>query len=105
MKKGSVLLNAGRGNAVDTNALCKALKCGQLSGASIDVSDPEPLPPEHPLWKCRDMLITPHVSGYYHLKNTYLNIAELCVENVYRYAHNLELLSIVDRSTGYAKKK
>lgn len=105
MKKGSVLLNAGRGNAVDTNALCKALKCGQLSGASIDVSDPEPLPPEHPLWKCRDMLITPHVSGYYHLKNTYLNIAELCVENVYRYAHNLELLSIVDRSTGYAGKK
>lgn len=104
MKKGAVLLNAGRGNAVDTDALCKALKCGHLSGASVDVSDPEPLPPEHPLWKCRNMLITPHVSGYYHLRNTYLNIADLCVENIHRYANNLELLNIVDRNTGYAIK-
>lgn len=77
---------------------------GKLGAASLDVTDPEPLPKGHPLWKCENVLITPHVSGYYHLRNTYDSIAEICIENLLRYAHGEKLRNIVNRETGYAEK-
>ena len=51
MKRGSILLNVGRGTAIDQDALVKVLRNGPLAGASIDVTDPEPLPEDHPLWR------------------------------------------------------
>ncbi len=62
MKPGALLVNAARGAIVDTDALLQALNEGRIR-AAIDVTDPEPLPREHPLWKASNLLITPHVAG------------------------------------------
>lgn len=62
MQKGTLLVNAARGPIVNTDALVEALQSGRIR-AALDVTDPEPLPPEHPLWKCPNLLITPHVGG------------------------------------------
>jgi phosphoglycerate dehydrogenase-like enzyme len=63
MRDGAVLVNAARGPVVDTDALLAELGRGRLR-AALDVTDPEPLPPEHPLWRAPGVLITPHVAGY-----------------------------------------
>jgi D-2-hydroxyacid dehydrogenase (NADP+) len=57
------LVNVGRGPLVDSNALLAALRDGELRGAGIDVTDPEPLPHDSPLWDCPDLIITPHIGG------------------------------------------
>ncbi len=62
MKQGTLLVNSARGPIVDTDALVEALNSGKIR-AAVDVTDPEPLPPEHPLWKCPNLLITPHIGG------------------------------------------
>lgn len=62
MKQGALLVNAARGPIVDTGALVDALNAGKIR-AAIDVTDPEPLPPDHALWKCPNLLITPHIAG------------------------------------------
>ena len=74
MKKGAYFLNVGRGNAVDSYALAEALNSGHLAGASVDVTEPAPLPKEHPLWDAKNLLITPHISGNYHLQETHERI-------------------------------
>lgn len=63
MQKGAFLINIARGSIIDTNALTEALNSGHLGGAGLDVTDPEPLPPEHPLWKAPNLVLTPHVSA------------------------------------------
>lgn len=62
MKTGALLVNAGRGSAVDTDALCAELESGRLE-AALDVTDPEPLTPESPLWRAPNVLLTPHIAG------------------------------------------
>jgi phosphoglycerate dehydrogenase-like enzyme len=62
MRQGTLLVNAARGPVVNTDALVEALDSGRIR-AALDVTDPEPLPLEHPLWKCPNLLITPHVGG------------------------------------------
>jgi phosphoglycerate dehydrogenase-like enzyme len=62
MKRGALLVNAARGPIVDTDALLAALRDGRIR-AALDVTDPEPLPPDHPLWSAPGALITPHVAG------------------------------------------
>lgn len=103
MKRGSILLNVGRGTAIDQEALVKALKNGPLAGASIDVTDPEPLPADHPLWRCENLLLTPHIAGDYHLQETLDQIVELFIDNLGRYARGKELRNPVDKKTGYRK--
>lgn len=63
MKEGSILVNVGRGSFVDCDALARRLVKGMLRGAALDVTNPEPLPPEHPLWREPRCVITPHVAG------------------------------------------
>ena len=58
-----MVINIGRGTAIDTEALCQALDAGKVGAAGLDVTDPEPLPQEHRLWKYPNVLITPHVTG------------------------------------------
>jgi phosphoglycerate dehydrogenase-like enzyme len=62
LKQGTLLVNAARGPIVDTDALVDALNAGRIR-AALDVTDPEPLPAGHPLWKCPNLLITPHIGG------------------------------------------
>lgn len=100
MKHGAILINVGRGSAVDTDALVRVLNEGHIS-ASVDVTDPEPLPADHPLWKCKNCLITPHISGFYHLKQTHDRIVRIASENLRAYVNGESISNIVDRSTGY----
>ena len=103
MKRGSILLNVGRGTAIDQDTLVKVLRNGPLAGASIDVTDPEPLPADHPLWRCENLLLTPHIAGDYHLQETLDQIVELFIDNLGRYARGKELKNPVDKKTGYRK--
>ena len=101
MKKDSYILNVGRGSAIDSTALFDALESGHLAGAAIDVTDPEPLPADHVLWQAKNCLITPHVSGFYHLRETYDRIVDIACENLRRFMNDEPLLTPVDRNTGY----
>lgn len=62
MPDGALLVNVARGSVVDTEALVRELQAGRLR-AALDVTDPEPLPAEHPLWECQGLIVTPHVGG------------------------------------------
>ena len=104
MKNDSILINVGRGNAVDTDALTTALENNVIGNAILDVTKPEPLPADHPLWKCKNAVITPHISGGYHAQETIDGIENIILENARRYVDGAELINIVDFETGYKKK-
>lgn len=103
MKEGAVLLNVGRGFIVDTEALCDALERGHLSGAGVDVTDPEPLPPTHRLWNIPTAVVTPHISGFYHLRETHERIVGIFLENLRHFQAGEPLRNLVDFTTGYRK--
>ncbi|NUP06804.1 MAG: D-2-hydroxyacid dehydrogenase [Polyangiaceae bacterium] len=63
LRSGALFVNVGRGTTVDQDALLRALQDGTLEGAALDVTDPEPLPPEHPLWRTPGCIVTPHSAG------------------------------------------
>ncbi len=77
MKDGAYFINAGRGDACDLAALQEALDSGHLAGAGLDVTAPEPLHADHPLWDYKNVIITPHVAGGFHLQQTFDRIIEL----------------------------
>lgn len=85
MKPDAILVNGGRGSAVDCMALAEALKAGRLWGAALDVTEPEPLPEDHPLWGCENLVLTPHVAGGDHLPCVLPGIVEIALENLRRY--------------------
>jgi phosphoglycerate dehydrogenase-like enzyme len=62
-KPGALVVNVARGPVLDQKALVRALQSGHLGGAAVDVSDPEPLPPDDPLWACPNVIISPHFAG------------------------------------------
>lgn len=103
LKPEAVIINVGRGSAIDTEALVEALREERIAGAALDVTDPEPLPMDHPLWDLRHSLITPHVSGGFALPETLEKIVDICAENLKRYVNGEELKNIVDLETGYCK--
>ena len=103
MKPGAVLLNVGRGTIVDTEALCDALESGAIAGAGLDVTNPEPLPQGHRLWKIPTAVVTPHISGFYHLKETHTRIVDIFAQNLTRFLKGEPLKNQVDFATGYRK--
>lgn len=101
MRPDSVLLNVGRGTAVVTADLVQALRNGTIGGAALDVTDPEPLPPDHPLWDEPRCILTPHISGGSHFIGTRERIFSICLENARRFAAGKAAVNLVDRTTGY----
>jgi phosphoglycerate dehydrogenase-like enzyme len=91
-------INVGRGATVDTDALLAALRDGRLAGAGLDVTDPEPLPPEHGLWQADNVIITPHVSATGSDRTRH---RLLVIENIRRYLAGDALLNVVDAGRGY----
>ena len=102
MKRGAVLINVGRGSAVDGFALAEAANAERIH-AALDVTNPEPLPEDHPLWTARNVHITPHISGFFHLEETLNRIIRISAENLRRYAAGEPLLNLVDAETGYRR--
>jgi len=94
---GAALVQAGRGAQLDQAALLAALDCGDLSGAVLDVTDPEPLPSDHPLWQHPRVLITPHVASVTQPETAALAVAE----NIKRHRAGLDPIGLVDRNRGY----
>jgi phosphoglycerate dehydrogenase-like enzyme len=99
MKPTAYFINMSRGTLVDTPALVRALKEGWIAGAGLDVTDPEPLPPDHPLWTAGNIIITSHTSG--HSDPSIQRALDLFSENVRRYVNGLPLLHVVDKQRGY----
>lgn len=104
MKRGAVLINVGRGSAVDTDALVKVCAEGHIK-AALDVTSPEPLPEEHPAWNTPGLYITPHISGFFHLPQTLDRIISIAAENLKRLQTGEELLNVVDPETGYRRNE
>lgn len=103
LRENAIVLNVGRGTAIDTDALSEALYAGKIAGAALDVTDPEPLPASHPIWDAPGAIITPHISGGYALSETLLRIARICASNLKRYRNGEKLENIVDMETGYRR--
>ena len=101
MKPGALLLNIGRGTAIDTNALITALESGQIGGAGLDVTDPEPLPSDSTLWQMENVIITPHISGNHTLELTNDLIVDKFVKYLQDYIADREFERIVDKELGY----
>ncbi len=99
MKKGAYFVAVSRGKLYNTEALVKALDERRLSGAGLDVTNPEPLPPGHPLWKFENVIITPHVATVSDAVGA--RSRELVLDNVARFAKGEPLRNVVDKQKGY----
>ncbi|WP_316198418.1 glyoxylate/hydroxypyruvate reductase A [Bradyrhizobium sp. SZCCHNS2002] len=97
LPRGAALVQTGRGPQLDQAALLATLDSGHLAGAVLDVTDPEPLPAEHPLWRHPRVLITPHVASVTQPESAALAVAE----NIKRHRAGLDPVGLVDRSRGY----
>ncbi len=94
---GASLIHVGRGAQLDHDALIDALDAGHLSGAVIDVTEPEPLPPEHPFWRHPQIMLTPHIASVTQPETA----ARSVIENIKRHRAGLDPIGLVDRSRGY----
>ncbi len=83
LPRGAVIVNVGRAKILDTDALIAALHSGHLGGASLDVYPHEPLPPDHPLWTCPNVILTPHTSGF--RQGHWQEVVNLFAENLERF--------------------
>lgn len=99
MKRGAYFVAVSRGKLYDTNALVKALDSKRIEGAGLDVTDPEPLPKGHPLWKFENVLITPHIATV--SDGVGARYRELVFENVVRFSKGEPLRHVVDKVKGY----
>lgn len=101
MKSSALFINVGRGSAVAPEVLYEALRTRQIQAAAIDVSEPEPLGADSPLWQLTNLVITPHVSGGYHLPETFEKVVEITAANLQAFCAGQPLQNVVDRATGY----
>jgi len=99
VKKGAIFISFGRGESTVTADLIAALKDGRISGAGLDVTDPEPLPQGHELWKQPNVIITPHMASTTDQGRWRRWVVVL--ENLRRYVNGDKLLSVVDKKRGY----
>jgi phosphoglycerate dehydrogenase-like enzyme len=99
LPRGGYLVNVSRGRIVDTDALIRVLREGRLGGAGLDVTDPEPLPADHPLWAMPNVLVTPHLAGSSD-RVTERRI-ELLRDNLARFLAGRPLRNVVDKDKGY----
>jgi D-2-hydroxyacid dehydrogenase (NADP+) len=99
MKKNSYFIAVSRGKLYNTPALVKALDSQRIAGAGLDVTDPEPLPPGHALWKFDNVVITPHSAGQGDVMPD--RQLELLKENARRFGAGLPLMNVVDKQKGY----
>ncbi|MDD9891060.1 MAG: D-2-hydroxyacid dehydrogenase [Gammaproteobacteria bacterium] len=97
MKESALLINVGRGNLIDDDALCAALASNQIAGAILDVFKQEPLPEQSPLWTAKNLKITPHIAAMSYPKD----ITEVFLRNLERYLNDEELLYQIDFTKGY----
>ncbi|HET6162763.1 MAG TPA: D-2-hydroxyacid dehydrogenase [Planctomycetota bacterium] len=98
-KRGAILINVARGRIVDTAALVEALQASQLAGACLDVTDPEPLPDDSPLWTMKNVVITPHVASDAEITDE--RSWALLKENLKHFAAGEPLKNVVDKKAGY----
>ena len=95
------VINVGRGSAIDQEALVEALRARRLAGAALDVTVPEPLPADHPLWECPNTILTPHAAGNMSLGLTCDLDVEMFCQDLARYAAGELPERLVDRARGY----
>jgi phosphoglycerate dehydrogenase-like enzyme len=99
MRPGAIFINVGRARIVETAALVDALESGHLGGASLDVFPQEPLPADHPLWRCPNVILTPHTSGFRH--GHWDEVIAVFADNLARYRAGLPLVHEVRPALGY----
>ena len=100
-KPDAYIVNVGRGNVIDQEALKRVLADGHLAGVGLDVFESEPLPADDELWDSDRVLITPHVAGQLYLPQTVQCIADICANNLQAWSHGEPLAHVVDRELGY----
>ena len=93
------MLNVGRGQTVETDALVEALINKEIAGAGLDVVNPEPLPPNHPLWKIDNVIVTPHIAG--NSPERAKRNETIVLENLSAFCSGLPLKNTVDLNLGY----
>lgn len=99
MKRTAYVYNAGRGKSIRREALLKALQEGWIAGAGLDVTDPEPLPHDDPLWTFPNVILSQHTSGTSPHNNT--RLADIFIENLRKYLEGEPLMNQVDIARGY----
>ena len=101
MKPGAIILNVGRGTAIDTESLIAALESGHIGGAGLDVTEPEPLPADSPLWQMDNVVITPHISANQSEALTSQLIVDKFVRYLQDYVAGRRFERVVDKEAGY----
>jgi D-2-hydroxyacid dehydrogenase (NADP+) len=99
MKRSAFLVNIGRGATIERAALLRALQEQRIAGVGLDVTDPEPLPSDDPLWRHENAIITPHYSGS---RADYMaRVSDIFLDNLERYLAGRPLVNVVDKDAGY----
>jgi phosphoglycerate dehydrogenase-like enzyme len=99
LPKGAIVVNVGRAKIIDTHALIGALRLGHLGGAALDVFPQEPLPSDHELWKLRNVILTPHTSGF--RQGHWDEVITLFADNLERFQRGEPLRFRVEPELGY----
>ena len=99
MKDGVYFVNVSRGKVVQTEVLVEALRSGKVRAAGLDVTNPEPLPKNHPLWKMNNVIITPHIATISVQSRT--RLLELIRSNIERFVTGRPMLNVVNKAVGF----
>ena len=99
-KRGAWIINIALGNMIDDAALVLALREGRIGGAFLDPTDPEPLPPNHPLWSAPNTIVTMHLSGQSQTR-MFQRASQLFLENLDAYLHDRPMKNVADLGAGY----